>query len=89
MLFVQVEYQVEECSPENQAKNECIDVKVTKEVIPCGGDIVFGVAHQHSGGIGASLHGQVMDKHKCLNQSAYASLYVSYMKLSQSGQIFI
>ncbi|KAF0935184.1 hypothetical protein E2562_031039 [Oryza meyeriana var. granulata] len=44
-----VEYQVEECSPDNRAKNECIDVKVTKEVLPCGGDIVFGVAHQHSG----------------------------------------
>ncbi|KAF0909426.1 hypothetical protein E2562_036155 [Oryza meyeriana var. granulata] len=53
-----VEYQVEECSPENRAKNECMDVKVTKEVLPRGGDIVFGVAHQHSGGLGASLHGQ-------------------------------
>ncbi|KAF0929281.1 hypothetical protein E2562_019603 [Oryza meyeriana var. granulata] len=46
------------CSSENRAKNKCIDVKVTKEVLPRGGDIVFGVAHQHSGGLGVSLHGQ-------------------------------
>uniref|UniRef100_A0A0D9XA91 Stress up-regulated Nod 19 protein n=1 Tax=Leersia perrieri TaxID=77586 RepID=A0A0D9XA91_9ORYZ len=53
-----VEYQVEECSPGNRAKNECIDVKVTKQMLPRGGDVVFGVAHQHSGGLGASIHGQ-------------------------------
>jgi hypothetical protein len=56
---VQVEYQVEECSAESRAKNDCVDVMVTKQVLPRGGDIVYGVAHQHSGGIGASLHGQV------------------------------
>jgi hypothetical protein len=53
-----VEYQVEECSSESRAKNDCVDVTATKQVLPRGGDIVFGVAHQHSGGIGASLHGQ-------------------------------
>ncbi|XP_062195759.1 uncharacterized protein LOC133898945 [Phragmites australis] len=53
-----VEYQVEECSSENRAQNDCVDVKVAKQVLPRGGDIVFGVAHQHSGGIGASLHGE-------------------------------
>jgi hypothetical protein len=58
-LCVQVEYQVVECSSESRAKNDCVDVMVTKQVLPRGGDIVFGVAHQHSGGIGASLHGQV------------------------------
>ncbi|XP_062192399.1 uncharacterized protein LOC133895892 [Phragmites australis] len=53
-----VEYQVEECRSENRAKNDCVDVAVAKQVLPRGGDIVFGVAHQHSGGIGASLHGE-------------------------------
>jgi hypothetical protein len=52
-------YQVEECSSESRAKNDCVDVMVTKQVLPRGGDIVYGVAHQHSGGIGASLHSQV------------------------------
>lgn len=53
-----VEYQVEECSAENRAKNDCVHVQATKQVLPQGGDIVFGVAHQHSGGIAASLHGE-------------------------------
>ncbi|TVU04840.1 hypothetical protein EJB05_47977 [Eragrostis curvula] len=53
-----VEYQVEECSSENRAKNDCVDVMVTKQVLPRGGDIVFGKGHQHPGGIGASLHAQ-------------------------------
>ncbi|TVU04845.1 hypothetical protein EJB05_47982, partial [Eragrostis curvula] len=53
-----VEYQVEECSSENRAKNDCVHVMAAKQVLPRGGDIVFGIAHQHSGGIGASLHGQ-------------------------------
>jgi hypothetical protein len=53
-----VEYQVEECSPQKRANNECIHVKTAKAVLPRGGDIVYGVAHQHSGGSGSSLHGQ-------------------------------
>ncbi|PUZ52456.1 hypothetical protein GQ55_6G271300 [Panicum hallii var. hallii] len=53
-----VEYTVEACSSENRAKNDCVDMKVTKEALPRGGDIVFAVGHQHSGGIGTSLHGQ-------------------------------
>ena len=56
---VQVEYQVEECSSENRANNDCVHVQATKQILPRGGDIVFGVAHQHSGGIAASLHGEV------------------------------
>ncbi|CAO2184470.1 unnamed protein product [Urochloa humidicola] len=53
-----IEYQVEECSSPNRARNDCVHVQATKQVLQRGGDIVFGVAHQHSGGIGASLHGE-------------------------------
>ncbi|RCV32055.1 hypothetical protein SETIT_6G227800v2 [Setaria italica] len=53
-----VEYLVEECSSENRAKNDCVHVQVAKQILPRGGDIVFGVAHLHSGGIAASLHGE-------------------------------
>ena len=56
---MQIEYQVEECSSGNQAKNDCVHVQVAKQILPRGGDIVFGVGHQHSGGIAASLHGEV------------------------------
>ena len=50
---------VEECSSESRAGNECVDVKVATEVMPRGGDVVYAVGHQHAGGIGTSLHGQV------------------------------
>ncbi|OEL36268.1 hypothetical protein BAE44_0002713 [Dichanthelium oligosanthes] len=39
-------------------KNDCVHVQVAKQVVPRGGDLIFGVAHQHAAGIGASLHGQ-------------------------------
>jgi hypothetical protein len=54
-----VEYEVEECSAEKRAKSDCVHVKVTKQVLPRGGDLVYAVAHQHAGAIGSSLHGQV------------------------------
>ncbi|TKW11453.1 hypothetical protein SEVIR_6G234800v4 [Setaria viridis] len=53
-----LEYTVEECSPESRARNDCVDVKVTKEVLPRGGDVVYAVGHQHAGGVGTSLHGE-------------------------------
>ncbi|RLM61384.1 uncharacterized protein C2845_PM14G19560 [Panicum miliaceum] len=53
-----LEYTVEECSSESRARNDCVDVKVAKEVLPRGGDVVYAVGHQHAGGIGTSLHGQ-------------------------------
>nr|XP_034599192.1 uncharacterized protein LOC117860084 isoform X1 [Setaria viridis]TKW11452.1 hypothetical protein SEVIR_6G234700v2 [Setaria viridis] len=53
-----VEYTVEACSSENRARNECVDVKVTQEVLPRGGDVVYAVGHQHTGGLGTSLHGE-------------------------------
>ncbi|CAL4940218.1 unnamed protein product [Urochloa decumbens] len=53
-----VEYQVEECSAENRAKNDCVHVQMAKQVVPRGGDIVYAGGHQHVGGLGTSLHGE-------------------------------
>jgi hypothetical protein len=52
-----VEYRVEECAGAGNDGGECVHVQTATQVLPRGGDFVFGVAHQHSGGIGASLHG--------------------------------
>jgi hypothetical protein len=52
---------VEECSAANRANDDCIHVKTAGALLPRGGDIVFAAAHQHAGGIGSSLYGQVMD----------------------------
>jgi hypothetical protein len=53
-----VEYEVKECNSEERLNGDCIDTKIARLVIPHGGDIVYGVAHQHSGGAGSALYGQ-------------------------------
>ena len=63
---------VEECSSESRARNECVDVKVATEVMPRGGNVVYAVGHQHAGGIGTSLHGQVA--------STYIPIYTSSLQ---------
>ncbi|KAF8408527.1 hypothetical protein HHK36_007683 [Tetracentron sinense] len=54
----QVEYGVESCGAFGVADNKCIDTKKTSLVMPTGGYVIYGVAHQHSGGIGATLYGE-------------------------------
>ncbi|CAL9775964.1 unnamed protein product [Musa acuminata subsp. burmannicoides] len=49
-----VEYEIKSCKD----NGGCVDTKRTQLVIPTGGDIVYGVAHQHSAGLGATLYGQ-------------------------------
>ncbi|KAK3122279.1 hypothetical protein QOZ80_8BG0667530 [Eleusine coracana subsp. coracana] len=56
--FCKVEYRVDECSSEDRARNNCVDMKVTKEMVIQGGDLIYAVAHLHRGGLGSSLHGQ-------------------------------
>ncbi|KAK4270820.1 hypothetical protein QN277_019589 [Acacia crassicarpa] len=53
-----VEYDVESCSNKNKDSNGCIDVKRTSLPMPRGGYVIYGVAHQHAGGIGSTLYGQ-------------------------------
>jgi len=53
-----IEYGVESCGLAATDNSGCIDIKKTRLVIPYGGDVIYGVAHQHSGGLGAALYGQ-------------------------------
>ncbi|KAI4336410.1 hypothetical protein L6164_014941 [Bauhinia variegata] len=53
-----VEYEVKPCSIGHKDANSCIDVKKTSLPMPSGGYVIYGVAHQHSGGIGSTLYGQ-------------------------------
>ncbi|XP_008808813.2 uncharacterized protein LOC103720742 isoform X2 [Phoenix dactylifera] len=57
-LSCKVEYEVKACGLEGKANGKCLDTKKARLVIPNGGDIIYGVAHQHSGGVGSSLYGQ-------------------------------
>nr|XP_028948097.1 uncharacterized protein LOC103452281 [Malus domestica] len=51
-----VEYDVEEsCSANSDA---CIDSQSSMATMPTGGYVVYGVAHQHTGGIGSTLYGE-------------------------------
>jgi hypothetical protein len=58
--LVQVEYQVESCSASGMADNGCTDTKRTILTMPTGGSVIYGAAHQHSGGIGSTLYREVI-----------------------------
>nr|VDD27226.1 unnamed protein product [Brassica oleracea] len=51
--FCHVEYDVKLCKTKGDG---CVDVKKKSLMIPFNGYIVYGVAHQHAGGIGAALY---------------------------------
>ncbi|KAF7836994.1 stress up-regulated Nod 19 protein [Senna tora] len=52
------EYDVEACNTAYKEGSDCIDVKKTYLPMESGGYVIYGVAHQHSGGIGSALYGQ-------------------------------
>ncbi|CAO2826926.1 unnamed protein product [Amaranthus hypochondriacus] len=51
-----VEYDISPCGSSAMAANECSDTKKISFDMPRGGYVIYGVAHQHSGGIGAALY---------------------------------
>ncbi|XP_020232996.1 uncharacterized protein LOC109813245 isoform X3 [Cajanus cajan] len=53
-----VEYEVESCSTDHKDGNGCNHVKRTSLPMQKGGYVIYGVAHQHSGGTGSTLYGQ-------------------------------
>ncbi|KAL0354920.1 UNVERIFIED_CONTAM: hypothetical protein Sradi_3938900 [Sesamum radiatum] len=52
-----VEYEVESCQV-GMANDGCIHTKTLTVTFPTGGDVIYGVAHQHAGGIGSTLYGE-------------------------------
>ncbi|GMJ00141.1 hypothetical protein like AT5G61820 [Hibiscus trionum] len=58
-----VEYDIEPCRATGLAENGCIDTRRISLDMPFGGYLIYGVAHQHSGGSGSALYredGQVV-----------------------------
>ncbi|KAJ0112000.1 hypothetical protein Patl1_01342 [Pistacia atlantica] len=51
-----VEYDIEPCSATNLADDECIHTKRISLTMLTGGYVIYGVAHQHSGGVGSALY---------------------------------
>ncbi|KAG9137146.1 hypothetical protein Leryth_011975 [Lithospermum erythrorhizon] len=51
----QIEYNVDSC---DAGTSGCTDSRSVSVTFPTGGDVIYGVAHQHTGGIGSTLYGQ-------------------------------
>ncbi|KAE9594841.1 putative stress up-regulated Nod 19 [Lupinus albus] len=54
----QIEYQVKPCIKDHKNGNGCTFVNKTSIPMPKGGYVIYGVAHQHIGGLGSTLYGQ-------------------------------
>lgn len=85
-----MEYEVPACSLEDKANGECVHTKTAARlVMPRGGHIVYGVSHQHSGGLGSALYGEVI---ACFNFALFCTklhnLYDVYGYRRCNGSIF-
>lgn len=58
MINMQIEYDIEK-STTGFATNNFTSTRRSSVILPIDGDVVYGVAHQHSGGIGSALYGEV------------------------------
>ncbi|KAM1739516.1 hypothetical protein FF1_015085 [Malus domestica] len=71
-----VEYDVEEsCSANSDA---CIDSQSSMATMPTGGYVVYGVAHQHTGGIGSTLYGKVISSSTLINLVSASLKIISF-----------
>lgn len=62
-ILLQTEYSVESCNTGEE--KDCLHVKRTSFPMQKGGYVIYGVAHQHSGGVGSSLYGKVIYNIQC------------------------
>ncbi|KAK8952269.1 hypothetical protein KSP39_PZI003879 [Platanthera zijinensis] len=65
-----IEYTVPPCGSVGEENGNCVDFRRAKAVLRRGGDIVYGVAHQHTGGTGAALYGED-GRHLCTSNPIY------------------
>ncbi|KAI5070067.1 hypothetical protein GOP47_0014410 [Adiantum capillus-veneris] len=55
----QVEYHVPACSSRNMSTStECMHMQESIMEVPIGGDVIYGVSHQHAGGVSSAMYGQ-------------------------------
>ncbi|KAL8042857.1 hypothetical protein ABFX02_09G079500 [Erythranthe guttata] len=52
-----IEYNVESCSA-GGSHDSCTHTKTLSVSLPTGGDVIYGVGHQHAGGSGTALYGE-------------------------------
>lgn len=54
----QIEYAVESCSAAAAHAHGCTHTKKKSLAFPIGGDVIYGVGHQHKASLGSTLHGE-------------------------------
>ncbi|XP_051135848.1 uncharacterized protein LOC127254663 [Andrographis paniculata] len=54
----QIEYDVLACPKDMEDRNKCMDSRSFKFAFPKGGDVIYGVGHQHIGGTSIALYGE-------------------------------
>lgn len=55
--YCKIEYDIPSCAAGNN-EADCVYTQESAMVIPDGGDVIYAVAHQHAGGIGAVIYGE-------------------------------
>ncbi|CAH9110515.1 unnamed protein product [Cuscuta epithymum] len=53
-----IEYNVDSCSAAVANDELCVHTQSARSSLPNGGDVIYGVAHQHTGGVGSTLYGE-------------------------------
>ncbi|KAL6003507.1 hypothetical protein ACLOJK_023738 [Asimina triloba] len=58
VMGCQVEYEVKPCGASDKNRGRCIDEKKARMIMPRGGNLIYGVGHQHWGASSIALYGQ-------------------------------
>ncbi|CAH9082919.1 unnamed protein product [Cuscuta europaea] len=53
-----IEFNVDSCSADVANDELCIHTRTAISSLPIGGDLIYAVAHQHTGGVGSALYGE-------------------------------
>ena len=56
----------------------CVDSQSSVATMPTGGYVVYGVAHQHTGGIGSTLYGEVISSSTLSNLASGGLKIISF-----------
>lgn len=67
-----IEYDVEACPGGEVNRDSCVDTRTLTVDFPNGGDVIYGAAHLHAGGIGSALYGEG-GREICLSYPQYGT----------------
>lgn len=83
---MQVEFDIESCHATGLTGDGCIDTKRISLDMPFAGHVIYGVAHQHSGGSGSALYREVC---KCVSTLHFHATFPLYFLVYRKGALYI